>query len=74
MFEALQRGELVEPFGEAGRITSPFSYWMLVAPRQPGPARGEQFSAWVEAEAKATREAVGAKPPRARSRLGDRAG
>ena len=32
VFEALQRGELVEPFGAAGRIGSPFSYWMLVAP------------------------------------------
>ena len=31
VFEALQRGELVEPFGEAGRTTSPFSYWMMVA-------------------------------------------
>jgi len=63
VFEALQRGELVEPFGEAGRITSPFSYWMLVAPGSRSRPEVTQFTAWVEAEAKATREAVGAKPP-----------
>ena len=63
VFEALQRGELVEPFGEAGRIKSPFSYWMLVAPGSRARAEVMQFTAWVEAEAKATREAVGAKPP-----------
>src|SRR6476620_103608 len=63
VFEALQRGELVEPFGEAGRITSPFSYWMLVAPGSRTRPEVTQFTAWVEAEAKATREAVGAKPP-----------
>jgi LysR family glycine cleavage system transcriptional activator len=63
VFEALQRGELVEPFGEAGRITSPFSYWMLVAPGSRARPEVTQFTAWVEAEAKATRDAVGAKPP-----------
>jgi len=63
VFEALQRGELVEPFGEAGRITSPFSYWMLVAPGSRTRPEVTQFTAWVEAEAKATRDAVGAKPP-----------
>ena len=62
VFEALQRGELVEPFGEAGRITSPFSYWMLVAPGSRARPEVTQFTAWVEAEAKATREAVGARP------------
>ncbi|MEO8311099.1 MAG: LysR family transcriptional regulator [Caldimonas sp.] len=63
VFEALQRGELVEPFGEAGRITSPFSYWLLVAPGSRARPEVTQFTAWVEAEAKATRDAVGAKPP-----------
>ena len=63
VFEALHRGELVEPFGAAGRITSPFSYWMLVAPGSRARPEVTQFTAWVEAEAKATREAVGAKPP-----------
>ena len=60
VFEALQRGELVEPFGEAGRITSPFSYWMLIARGSLARPEVAQFAAWVEAEAAATREAVGA--------------
>jgi LysR family glycine cleavage system transcriptional activator len=63
VIEALQRGELVEPFGEGGRTVSPFSYWMLVAPASRARPEVAQFTSWVEAEAKATREAVGAKPP-----------
>ncbi len=62
VFEALQRGELVEPFGDTGRIVSPFSYWMLVAPDSRARPEVAQFTAWVEAQAKATREAVGATP------------
>jgi LysR family glycine cleavage system transcriptional activator len=59
VFEALQRGELVEPFGLAGRVGSPFSYWMLVAPESRGRPEVTQFSAWVEAQAAATRAAIG---------------
>ena len=59
VFEALQRGELVEPFGEAGRIKSPFSYWMLVAPGSKARPEVAEFTRWVEAEAAATRAAVG---------------
>jgi LysR family glycine cleavage system transcriptional activator len=62
VFEALQRGELVEPFGAAGRIVSPFSYWMLVGPGSRSRPEVAKFAEWVEAEAKATRAAVGAAP------------
>jgi len=62
VFEALQRGELVEPFGEAGRIVSPFSYWMLVGSGSRSRPEVATFAAWVEAEAQATRDAVGAAP------------
>ena len=62
VFEALQRGELVEPFGEAGRIVSPYSYWMVIGPGSRSRPEVAQFTAWVEAEAKATRDAVGAAP------------
>ena len=58
VFEALQRGELVEPFGVAGRIGSPFSYWMLVGPTSRSRPEVEKFCAWVEAEAAATCAAV----------------
>jgi len=58
VFEALQRGELVEPFGAAGRIGSPFSYWMVAAPASRMRPEVVEFCAWVEAEAAATRTAV----------------
>ncbi|MEO8523114.1 MAG: LysR substrate-binding domain-containing protein [Caldimonas sp.] len=58
VFEALQRGELVEPFGAAGRVGSPFSYWMLIAPASRGRPEVMQFCAWLEAESAATRVAV----------------
>ncbi len=59
VFEALARGELVEPFGPAGRTSSPFAYW-LVAPaaNRTRPEVGE-FCRWVEAQAVLTREAIG---------------
>ena len=59
--------ELVEPFGAAGRVGSPFCYWMLVAPASRGRSEVVEFSAWVEAQAAATRAAVesgGRAPPR----------
>ena len=59
VFEALQRGELVEPFGMQGRVVSPFSYWMLVAPASRARSEVMEFGAWVEAESAATRAAVG---------------
>ena len=70
VFEALQRGELVEPFGGAGRVSSPFCYWMLVAPASRARSEVMEFGAWVEAQAAATRAAVdtsGRSPPRARA-------
>ncbi len=58
VFEALQRGELVEPFGAAGRVGSPYGYWMVVS--TAGRSRPEvgEFAAWVEAQAAVTRSAV----------------
>ena len=59
VYEAMQRGELVEPFGPGGRNGSPFSYWMLVAPGSRARPEVQQFCAWIEAEAAATQAAVG---------------
>jgi LysR family glycine cleavage system transcriptional activator len=59
VFEALQRGELVEPFGPAGRITSPYVYWLLVAPASRARPEVRQFCTWVEQQAAATRAAIG---------------
>ncbi len=56
--ESIQRGELVEPFGEAGRISSPFAYWLVRWPgRQDRPAL-QQFEQWLLEQAAATRTAV----------------
>jgi LysR family transcriptional regulator, glycine cleavage system transcriptional activator len=59
VFEALQRGELIEPFGDAARISSPYLYWLIVSP--VGQARPEvaQFCEWVLQQAQITRHAIG---------------
>ena len=54
--ESIARGELVEPFGAAGRSVSPFSYWLIRCPaRQQRPAL-EAFETWVLAEAALSRD------------------
>ena len=59
VFEALQRGELVEPFGPSGRIASPYAYWLVVAPASRARPEVKQFCAWVEQQAALTRAAMG---------------
>ena len=63
VFEALQRGELIEPFGDAGRMSSPYLYWLIVSP--VGQARPEvaQFCDWVREQARITRHAIGEEAP-----------
>jgi len=60
VLEALQRGELVEPFGPGRRTGSPFAYWMMVAPAARPRPEVEQFCDWVAAQAALTRAAVDA--------------
>lgn len=56
--DALAHGELVEPFGPAGRLDSPFSYWLI---RWPSPAHEQPrpevqaFADWLLAQAQLTR-------------------
>ena len=58
--ESLPRGDLVEPFGAAGRIRSPFADWLVRWPqRQQRPVLAA-FEDWGLAQAKATRDAVNA--------------
>ena len=59
VFEALQRGELVEPFGLAGRIDSPYMYWLVSAPASRARPEVKQFCDWVLDHAALTREAIG---------------
>ena len=58
MHESLNRGELVEPFGLAGRVTSPYAYWLV-----RWPARRERpvlaaFEDWLQTQAELTRAAM----------------
>ncbi len=59
VFEALQRGELIEPFGPAGRLASPTAYWLLSGPGRRDRPEVDRFCEWVIAEAADTRKAVG---------------
>ncbi|MCE4554040.1 LysR substrate-binding domain-containing protein [Roseateles cellulosilyticus] len=56
--EQLQRGELVEPFGQAGRLGSPFSYWLIAGPNAARRPEVQQFADWVRAQAAVTRQAL----------------
>jgi LysR family glycine cleavage system transcriptional activator len=59
VYESLQRGELVEPFGVEGRLQSPFAYWAI--PSAAGLQRPElrQFLDWVIGQAAQSRTAIG---------------
>jgi LysR family glycine cleavage system transcriptional activator len=56
--EHLARGELVEPFGPAGRLASPASYWLLPLPGARLTPELQAFLAWVRQEASRTRLAI----------------
>jgi len=56
--EQIERGELVEPFGLAGRIGSPSRYWMAVAEGSRQRPQVQQFGAWISAQAALTRAAM----------------
>ena len=61
--DTLRGGELVEPFGPAGRIPSPYAYWLAVI--QSGGPRADvgEFRRWIEAQAALTRVAIGEAEP-----------
>ncbi|CAD5374198.1 LysR family transcriptional regulator [Rubrivivax sp. A210] len=60
--DALERGELVEPFGAAGRLSSPFAYWLVRWPVRQGRPALAAFEAWLLEQAAATRDALHAAP------------
>lgn len=59
--DQIERGELIEPFGAAGRLAIPTAYWLIAT---AGTAREEvrKFCDWVEARAALTRHALGEVP------------
>ena len=56
--ESIARGELVEPFGAAGRVTSPFSYWLVRWPARRARPVLAAFEDWLLAQAALTRQAL----------------
>jgi LysR family glycine cleavage system transcriptional activator len=61
--ESLARGDLVEPFGAAGRISSPFGYWLVRWPARQDRAELRAFEDWVLTQAAETRMALGEQYP-----------
>ena len=57
--EQLLRGELVEPFGPAGRLAAPAAYWLLPLPGARLRPELRAFIDWVRGEAAVTRAALG---------------
>jgi LysR family glycine cleavage system transcriptional activator len=57
--EQLQRGDLIEPFGPAGRMESPFAYWLLQSGHGRSRPEVQQFSDWVLAQAAQSRQDIG---------------
>ena len=54
--EHLKRAELVEPFGSAGRLTSPYAYWLVPAPAASARPEVQAFADWVREQAAITRD------------------
>lgn len=61
--EMLERGDLVEPFGLAGRIHSPTVYWLITSEASRSRPEVRKFCEWIEARAAVTRRAIGELPP-----------
>jgi len=61
--ESIQRGDLVEPFGVAGRVVSPFAYWLVRWPQRQQRPVLTAFEEWLLAQAEETRAAVLALTP-----------
>lgn len=59
--ESLANGDLVEVL-PGHRIDSPLSYWLVVGPRSAAREEIVAFCAWLHAQARATRQAVGDVP------------
>lgn len=57
--EALQRGELVEPFGPSGRLATPTVYWLAMSRQGRGRPEVVQLADWICGQAALTRAAIG---------------
>jgi LysR family transcriptional regulator, glycine cleavage system transcriptional activator len=57
--DVLERRELVEPFGAAGRLATPMAYWLIPLPGARLRPELTAFFQWLRTEALRTREAMG---------------
>lgn len=61
--EQLQRGDLVEPFGPAGRMSSPIAYWLLLSRHSRNRPEVALFNDWLLAQAAQSRVDIGETLP-----------
>jgi LysR family glycine cleavage system transcriptional activator len=57
--EQLERGDLVEPFGLAGRVPIDLAYWLITPANSRSRKEVDEFCRWVEMRAVQTRAALG---------------
>ncbi|MBC7993777.1 MAG: LysR family transcriptional regulator, partial [Rhizobacter sp.] len=57
--EQLERGDLLEPFGPAGRVATHLAYWMITTTGSRARKEVDEFCQWVEQRSAQTREALG---------------
>jgi LysR family transcriptional regulator, glycine cleavage system transcriptional activator len=57
--EALASGDLVEPFGVAGRVDSHYAYWLIASSEAAPRAEVSLFCEWVLGRAEVTRGGMG---------------
>ena len=55
-WQAIEDRRLIEPFGAAGRLAVPCAYWLAHATPDAQRPEVEQFVAWIEAQARQTRD------------------
>lgn len=60
--DLLARGDLVEPFGPAGRIDSPNAYWIVISRHSAHRPEVQAFIDWVLDQAAQTRQWIGKIP------------
>jgi len=60
--DRLERGDLVEPFGEGARVGAPYAYWLIVPSTADRDAPHDLMIDWISEEASKTRQAVLALP------------
>ena len=59
--DSLATGDLVEVL-PGHRLDSPLVYWLIIGPRSAQRPEVQAFCAWLQLQAKATREAIGEVP------------